>query len=362
MSTPLTLTAAAARSSSVDDWPFHTRVLCTLGVVALLHLVALGLWGLGSLGGSVPLAIGLVFTCYLTGVKHSYDWDHIAAIDNSTRRFVGQGKRPASVGLAFSMGHSSVVILAGILVVLGATFVSSFISEGTAANTTLGVIGGTVSGVFLLVIGLYNAGACAHSWRLRRRAREGRVISEEDLLAQGLVSRVMAKPLARVQRPRNIFTLGFLFGLGFDTASTISLLVLTVSASVAGVSGWTLLSLPFFFAAGMCLCDSLNGLAVLRMYRSAWRDPVRKLGFNTAITGLSAGAALFISIITLSGVLNTAFGLTNPVTTWIASIELGDAGLLLIATLLTVWGGFALVRWARHRNSAPVGSEQLNHP
>ncbi|WP_317259732.1 hypothetical protein [Kocuria atrinae] len=118
MSSLSTLNPAVGRPS-VDDWPFRTRVLCTLGAVALLHLVALGLWGLGSLGGSVPLAIGLVITCYLTGVKHSYDWDHIAAIDNSTRRFVGQGKRPASVGLAFSMGHSSVVILAGILVVLG---------------------------------------------------------------------------------------------------------------------------------------------------------------------------------------------------------------------------------------------------
>ena len=170
---------------------------------------------MGSLwrAGAGVAAAGAGALAYTLGMRHAFDADHIAAIDNSTRRFVGQGKRPASVGLAFSMGHSSVVILAGILVVLGATFVSSFISEGTAANTTLGVIGGTVSGVFLLVIGLYNAGACAHSWRLRRRAREGRVISEEDLLAQGLVSRVMAKPLARVQRPRNIFTLGFLFGL-----------------------------------------------------------------------------------------------------------------------------------------------------
>ena len=361
MSALSTLNPAVGRPS-VDDWPFRTRVLCTLGAVAVLHLVALGLWGLGSLGGSVPVAIGLVITCYLTGVKHSYDWDHIAAIDNSTRRFVGQGKRPASVGLAFSMGHSSVVILAGILVVLGATFVSTFIYEGTAANTALGIIGGTVSGVFLLLIGLYNAGACAHSWRLRRRVRDGHPVSEDDLQAQGLVSRVMAKPLARVQRPRNIFTLGFLFGLGFDTASTISLLVLTVSASMAGVSGWTLLSLPFFFAAGMCLCDSLNGLAVLRMYRSAWRDPARKLGFNTAITGLSAAAALFISVITLGGVLNTAFGLSDPVTSWLADVDLGDAGLLLIASLLVVWGGFTLVRKTRLSATSDVGSEQPIRP
>jgi len=113
------------------------------------------------------------------------------------------------------------------------------------------------------------------------------------------------------------------------------------------VSGWTLLSLPFFFAAGMCLCDSLNGLAVLRMYRSAWRDPARKLGFNTAITGLSAAAALFISVITLGGVLNTAFGLSDPVTSWLADVDLGDAGLLLIASLLVVWGGFTLVRKTR---------------
>lgn len=344
-----TLSAASHSTTRtpVSEWPFRTRAILTLAAVVLLHVVALALWGVGSLGSSVPLVLGLVVACYLTGVKHSYDWDHIAAIDNSTRRFVGQGKRPTSVGLAFSMGHSSVVILAGILVVAGATFVSSFISEGTASNTTLGIIGGTVSGVFLLLIGLYNTGACAHSAKLRRRAREGEIIEHEDLQSQGLVTRAMAKPLSRVQRPRNIFALGFLFGLGFDTASTISLLVLTASASLAGVSGLTLLSMPLFFAAGMCLCDTVNGLAVLRMYRSAWQDPVKKLGFNTAITGLSAAAALFISVITLGSVLNTAFGLDDPVTTWLAAVDLGDAGLLLIATLLVVWAGFALVRRVR---------------
>ncbi|WP_144998492.1 HoxN/HupN/NixA family nickel/cobalt transporter [Kocuria marina] len=339
--------STAVTRTAVSEWSLRSRVLATLGAVVLLHALALGMLGAGALESSVPLSIGLVITCYLTGVKHSYDWDHIAAIDNSTRRFISQGKRPASVGLAFSLGHSSVVILAGVLVVLGATFVSSFIEEGTTANTALGIIGGTVSGVFLLVLGTYNATASVRSWRLRRAVADGQRITEEDMRSQGLIARVLDRPLQRVKSPRNIYVLGFLFGLGFDTASTVSLLIITASASVAGVSTWTLISLPFFFAAGMCLCDSLNGLAVLRMYGSTWRDPVRKLGFNAVITGISAVSALFIAFITVGAVLNTAFDLNDPLTTFLASVDLGHAGLLLIAGLLAVWGIFALV----HRSS-----------
>ncbi|MFE7423325.1 HoxN/HupN/NixA family nickel/cobalt transporter [Rhodococcus sp. NPDC057529] len=313
-----------------------------MGTVVALHVLALGLLGLGAVEGTAPLAAGLVTTAYLTGVRHSYDWDHIATIDNSTRRFVAQGKQPTSVGLAFSLGHSSVVMVAGTLVVAGAGFVSSLLQDGTAAHTTLGLVGGTMSGLFLLVMGGYNTAACHRSWSLRRRVQQGQSLSPGDLETRGLVSRVLAKPLSRVRSPRHIYTLGFLFGLGFDTASTISLLILTASASMVGVSGWTLLSLPFFFAAGMCLCDTLNGLAVLKMYRSAWQDPTRKLGFNTVITGISAFSALFISVITIGGVLHHGLDLHNPLTSWLATIDLGHAGLLLIGIIFVAWGLAAL--------------------
>ncbi|WP_240645687.1 HoxN/HupN/NixA family nickel/cobalt transporter [Georgenia sp. SYP-B2076] len=330
---------------------FCARAAATMGVVVVLHATAVGLLGLGAVASTVPLAAGLVATAYLTGVRHSYDWDHIATIDNSTRRFVAQGREPASVGLAFSLGHSSVVIAAGALAVAGATFLSALVQEGTRANTLLGLVGGTVSGLFLLVMGCYNAAASRRSWSLRRRARRGEGASAGDLESQGLISRLLARPLSRVSRPRDMYAVGFLFGLGFDTASTVSLLIVTASAAVAGVSAWTLLSLPFFFAAGMCLCDSLNGFAVLRMYRSAWQEPVRKLGFNAVITGISAFSALFISAITIGGVLHHGLGLRDPLTTRLAAIDLGQAGLLLIATMFGVWGLAAVVWKSGHRLS-----------
>jgi high-affinity nickel-transport protein len=148
----------------------------------------------------------------------------------------------------------------------------------------------------------------------------------------------MAKPLARVRRPRNVYVIGFLFGLGFDTATTIGLLVMTTAASLAGVSPAALLALPLAFTAAMTLCDTTNGVAMMRMYRSAIHDPLRKLGFNAVITGLSAVSALFVAVVTLGGFFSEAFGLTDPLTAWLAGIDLGDAGLLLVAAFLALWG------------------------
>jgi high-affinity nickel-transport protein len=327
-----------------DTLPFRTRLVFTFGAVAALHFAAVGLLLAGAAGGGQPLALGLVLTAYLAGVKHSYDWDHLAAIDNSTRKFVAQHQDPVSVGFAFSLGHSSVVILAGVLVVAGASTVGQFMEDGTAGNLVLGLIGSGVSGLFLLAMGLFNGSAFVRTARLYRGSRSGAAIDPRDLEARGLVARLLTRPLARVRRPRNIYVIGFLFGLGFDTATTIGLLVMTTAASLAGVSPLALIALPLAFAAAMTLCDSLNGVAMMRMYRSALDDPRRKLGFNAAVTGISALSALIVAVITLGGFVNVAFGLQDPFTGWLGAIDLGDAGLLLIALLLAVWGAASLHR------------------
>ncbi len=330
-----------------DTLPLRTRLFFTFGAVAALHVAAVGLLVAGAAGGGQPLALGLVLTAYLAGVKHSYDWDHLAAIDNSTRKFVAQRQDPVSVGFAFSLGHSSVVILAGVLVVAGASMVGQFIDDGSAGNLVLGLIGSGVSGLFLLAMGLFNGSAFVRTARLYRSSRSGVAIDPRDLEAKGFVARLLARPLSRVRRPRNIYVIGFLFGLGFDTATTIGLLVMTTAASLAGVSPLALIALPLAFAAAMTLCDSLNGVAMMRMYRSALDDPRRKLGFNAAVTGISALSALFIAVITLGGFFNVAFGLHDPLTGWLGAIDLGDAGLLLIALLLAVWGAASLPRRGR---------------
>ncbi|MBB5513953.1 high-affinity nickel-transport protein [Neomicrococcus aestuarii] len=312
--------------------------------MAALHLAAVVLLAIGTAGGGQPLALGLLLTAYLAGVKHSYDWDHLAAIDNSTRKFVAQHQDPVSVGFAFSLGHSSVVVLAGVLVVAGATMAGHLMEDGSAGNLVLGVIGSGVSGLFLLMMGLFNGSAFIRAAGAYRRARMGGRIDAADLEAKGFMALLLAKPLARVRRPRNIYVIGFLFGLGFDTATTIGLLVLTTAASLSGVSAPTLIALPLAFTAAMTLCDSLNGVAMMRMYRSALEDPLRRLGFNAAVTGISALSALFIATMTLGGLLNTAFRLEDPVTSWLGSVDLGDAGLLLVALLLMCWAASAVRR------------------
>jgi high-affinity nickel-transport protein len=265
-----------------------------------------------------------------------------------------------SVGFAFSLGHSSVVTLAGVLVIAGATAVGEVMQDGSAGNVVLGLIGSGVSGLFLLAMGMFNGSAFARSARAYRRSRGGAAIDPRDLEPQGLVARLLTRPLARVQRPRNIYVIGFLFGLGFDTATTIGLLMMTTAASLAGVPPFALLALPLAFTAAMTLCDSLNGMAMMRMYRSALDDPHRKLGFNAVVTGISAVSALFIAAVTLGGFVNAAFALQDPLTAWLGSIDLGDAGLLLVVLLLAVWGAAALkqrrFRAARNEVRPPCGS------
>ncbi|PTT70245.1 HoxN/HupN/NixA family nickel/cobalt transporter [Arthrobacter sp. HMWF013] len=322
-----------------ETLPLRTRLLFTFGAVAALHAAAVVLLLSGTAPGSQPLALGLVLTAYLAGVKHSYDWDHLAAIDNSTRTFVARRQDPVSVGFAFSLGHSSVVILAGVLVIAGAGVMGELVREGSAGSLVLGLIGSGVSGLFLLAMGLFNGSAFVRAARVLRRSRSGGDIAPGDLEAQGFLARLLAKPLARVRRPRHIYVIGFLFGLGFDTATTIGLLMMTTAASLAGVSLLALIALPLAFTAAMTLCDSLNGVAMMRLYRSALDDPRRTLGFNAAVTGISALSALFIAVITLGGFINAAFGWGDPISSWLGSVDLGEAGLLLIAVLLAVWAG-----------------------
>jgi high-affinity nickel-transport protein len=354
-----TLTGWAAMYRERERLPLRTRLLFAFGAVAALHLGAVVLLLAGGTGGFLPtagagaaqpLALGLVLTAYLAGVKHSYDWDHIAAIDNSTRKFVAQHKDPVSVGFAFSLGHSSVVTLAGLLLVAGATSIGQFMEDGTLENKVLGLIGSAVSGLFLLAMGLYNGSAFLRASQAYRNVRAGGELCEDDLEAKGLIARLLAKPLSKVERPRNIYVIGFLFGLGFDTATTIGLLVITTTASLAGVSPLALMALPLAFTAAMTLCDSANGVTMMKMYKSAITNPQRKLGFNAVITGISAISALFISVITLTGFLNAAFELEDPVSAWLGGINLGDAGLILVGLLAVVWALSTL----RSRTAAPI--------
>lgn len=331
-----------------EKLPVARRIGVTFGAVVFLHLVVAGLLIYSLSVDANPLVLGLVMTAYLAGVKHSYDWDHIAAIDNSSRKFAAQGRAPVSVGFAFSMGHSSVVMLAGILVVSGAGLMGALLEDGSAANMALAVFGAGVSALFLLTIGLFNGAAFLKAGTLFRRVRNGGTVDDGELAPTGVVARLLDKPLSKVKRPRDIYVLGFLFGLGFDTASTIAFLLLTASAALAGITPAALLALPLAFTAAMTLCDTANGMAMMKMYRSAVLNPARRIGFNMVVTGLSATSALFISALTIVTLLHDSLHWRDPVTTWLAGLDLGHAGLLLVGLFLLVWGSAAL-GWRRNR-------------
>ncbi|MEX3610631.1 nickel transporter [Rothia sp. LK2588] len=320
--------------------PLKVRVAFTFGAVALLHVLAIALLATAWTPGATPIALGMVIAAYTAGLKHSYDWDHISAIDNSTRKFVAEGSNPASVGFAFSLGHSTVVTMAGVMVVAGAQFVNGAFEEGSDTNRVLGLIGMGVSGFYLLFIGLFNSRIAYRLFRHRK------VAAHEHVAADGLMTRLIKKPLSKVRKPRDIFVLGLLFGLGFDTATTIGLLLLTVSASFAGVPATALIGLPIAFTAAMTLCDTVNGLGMMKLYSSALTDRRSRDHFNLTVTLVSSVSALFISVITLGGFFNDLFELEDPLTSWLAEIDLGNAGLVLVAAFALIWGYFFL---ARHR-------------
>lgn len=327
---------------------FRVRVTAAGAVIAALHLIGLGLLASNVLtapaGGVIIGAAGLA---YVRGLVHSFDFDHISMIDNSTRKFVAEGRRPASVGLAFSTGHATVVILTGILAVSGVGVVKVALDENSSAAHLLGIIGLSVSGLYLLLVAIANLAAFTAALQLRRRLQQNPQlhVTAEDLTPRGPAARAMTAPLRRVKHPRHIYLIGFLFALGFDTSSQIGLLVLTGVAAMAGASAWSLLSLPFLFAAAMTLGDTANGLMMLKMYESAQDDPRRKITFNLIITGVGIVSALTVGTFATATLLTTQAGLEGGVLEAMANTSTEHAGYLLVGLFAVIGAiAYALLR------------------
>ncbi|CAM3723265.1 HoxN/HupN/NixA family nickel/cobalt transporter [Smaragdicoccus niigatensis] len=316
-----------------ESRPERTRRAVTLGVVGLLHVIALALLALGALDGSAgAIAIGAAVTAYLAGLRHAADCDHIAGIDNATRKFVGEGRRPTSVGLAFSLGHSTVVFLLALAIVAGSQLARGVVADG--APTTFATVGGIVAGSFLILIGTFNSVSLFGGSR------------QQDMLPRTFSGRLMMKPLARVRQPWHIFVLGFLFGLGFDTATLIGFLVLTAATATSGIGIAGVLALPVAFAAGMTLADTANGLVMLRLYANAMSSTKRPR-FLVFITAMSVVSALVVGVIVLVGTLHSALGLSDPVTAAIASVNLEYAGFVLFGLFAAIWATVLIRRQFR---------------
>ena len=331
--------------------PFRSRVRAAFLTVAVLHLVGLGLLVLGvSTGAAGAVTVGMAAFAYFRGLVHSFDFDHISMIDNSTRKFVAEGRKPASVGLAFSAGHSSVVILTGILVIAGASIVDVALDENSGLARVLGIIGLSISGLYLILVALANLASFVAAWKLSRALRRdpSLVIPPGALTPRGPAARLMTAPLRRVRHPRHIYVIGFLFSLGFDTSSQIALLMATGAAALAGAPALSLLALPILFAAAMTLGDTSNGLMMLKLYEAAHEDPARKVHFNLLVTGVSIVSALTVGVIATSTLLSEVAGVEVAPVAALASVDTSYAGYLLAAFFAAV-GLAAVLLWRRAR-------------
>ncbi|ODR14632.1 nickel transporter [Mycobacterium shimoidei] len=331
------------------SWNWNRRdrieISVLLGFVALIHLV-----GFITLivfvaphryqTGSDVFGVGLGLTAYLFGVRHAFDADHIAAIDNTTRKLMSDGHKPKSVGFWFAMGHSTIVMLMAVMVVVGARAVGTLVDDGSPTRHALGFTGTLASALFLYLIAAMNIIAMVGITRAFNKLRRG-TYSDDELEAalddRGFLARLLRPFMNRIKRPMQIYPVGLLFGLGFDTATEIALLALAGTGAAAGLPWYAVLVLPVLFAAGMSLMDTMDGLLMTAAYDWAFMQPVRKIYYNLTVTGLSIAVAFLIGSIELVTILHDDLKWDDPVTTWVSGINLNSAGLGIVGLFAITW-------------------------
>jgi high-affinity nickel-transport protein len=319
------------------------RLVAVFSAVGLLHVLG---WGglLFLVGPRYPALAGAGILAYTLGLRHAFDADHIAAIDNTTRKLLQQGQKPMGVGFFFSLGHSTVVFVLAIALGLAAQFISQNINSFKSVG---GVIGTSVSGVFLCIIGIINLVALIAIIKVFRHMRQGRYDAqalEENLISGGLFFPFL-RPLFRfISRSWQMYPMGIMFGLGFDTATEVALLALAGGFVAKGLPVWTILPLPILFAAGMSLMDTADGAFMANAYNWAFSNPIRKVFYNLTITGLSVGVALFIGTIELLQVVAGQLHWSGGLWSLIVTFDLNKIGFGVVIIFVVVWA-VALVYW-----------------
>ena len=291
---------------------------------------------------------GTGILAYTLGMRHAFDADHIAAIDNTTRKLVGEGKRPLSVGFFFSLGHSSVVFILALLLNFGIRALDAQVRNASSQlQHTTNIIGTLVSGFFLFLIAALNVVILVGIVKVFRQMRAGRYDEQElerQLNNRGLMNRILGPLARRIDAPWKMYPIGFLFGLGFDTATEVALLVLAGTAVVGGLPFYAVLSLPILFAAGMSLFDTADGCFMNFAYDWAFARPVRKVYYNITITGLSVFVAVFIGVTELLGLLGQEGNLKGPGWAWLEKFNINTAGYVIVGVFVVTWA-VALVVW-----------------
>lgn len=288
------------------------------GTIIVLHVVG---WGVLEFG-VVPLNLHISSTqvfgvwigagAYLLGMRHAFDVDHIAAIDCTTRKLIGDGRTPLSVGFWFSLGHSSVVFGLCALLAGGAQYLGGLLGkDASPLREALGFAGAAISGVFLYILAAFNVLILVRAVTDFRGVREGRPVDPARGSPTGLMVRILGPVMRSITRPWQMYGVGLLFGLGFDTATEVTLLVVAVGAATTGLPWYAILILPTLFAAGMCLLDTLDGWFMNLAYGRAFSSPDRRLKYNIALTALSAAVALSIGTLELMSLTTVSIDLTG---------------------------------------------------
>jgi high-affinity nickel-transport protein len=331
--------------ASIGGMGLAVAVLHVLGWGTLIVLVIPHHYSLGTSG---VFGVGIAVTAYTLGMRHAFDADHIAAIDNTTRKLMGDGKRPVSVGFWFSLGHSTVVFGLCFLLGIGVRALAGPIADDNSslhAVTTL--VGTLVSGGFLLILGIINLVVLKHIVKVFKDMRHGRYDESElerRLNERGFMNRLLRGVTKAVGKPWQMYPVGLLFGLGFDTATEVSLLVLAGGAVAVNLPWYAVLTLPVLFAAGMSLFDSIDGCFMNFAYGWAFAKPVRKVFYNMTITGLSVAVALIVGLVELLGLLGQELDINSGPLVWLGNLDLNTVGYAIVGLFVLTWA-VALSVW-----------------
>jgi high-affinity nickel-transport protein len=331
------------------------------GFVVLLHVVgfvilfAFVVPNHYDLGGDHPIfTAGVGVLAYTFGLRHAFDADHIAAVDNTTRKLMAdnaeleandvpreQIRKPLSVGFWFSLGHSSVVFGLSLLLAFSVRAVVGQVKDDDSnLHDVTGIIGASVSGVFLWILGILNLITLVGILKVFKELRHGRydeAALEDQLNRRGFMNRILGGLTKSVRKAWHIYPVGVLFGLGFDTATEVGLLVLAAGAAAFALPWYAIIVLPILFAAGMCMMDTADGVFMNAAYGWAFAKPIRKIFYNITITTISILVALVIGTIELVGVIADQTNTTTGVVGWIAGINLDYAGYAIVALFFSSW-------------------------
>ena len=344
-----------ARTFDDQATDLKPRLTAMYSLLAALNVGA-WIWALIAFGDR-PTLLGMALLVYGLGLRHAVDADHIAAIDNVTRKLLGENKRPVAVGFFFAMGHSAVVVLVGAAISATTSMLGTFRS----LEETGGAISTVVSAVFLFAVAAMNLFMFLSIWRTYRKVQAGDPYVAEDLdlllNSRGILARIF-RPLFRlVTKSWHMFPLGFLFGLGFDTATEVAMFGLSATQAAEGVPLHTILVFPLLFAAGMSLVDTIDGVLMFRAYDWASVEPVRKLRYNLVITILSVLLAIVIGSVEVMGLMLEKYELSGGFWNLAGRLHdnVKDLGFAFVGVFLAVWALYSAIHHARQfRLAGPV--------